>query len=929
MTTFNVGSGNTRYSSENGVVYSKAKDTIVAYPTGKTGAFTIPYGVMSIGSSAFYSCSDLTSVEIPNSVTSIGDQAFYSCSGLTSVEIPNSVTSIGDQAFQNCSGLTSVTIGNSVTSIRSYTFSGCSGLTTFNVGSGNIRYSSENGVVYSKAKDTIVAYPTGKTGAFTIPNSVTSIGDQAFYSCIGLTSVEIPNSVTSIGSSAFSGCSGLTSVEIPNSVTSIGNYAFSGCNGLSTVNYNAKNIPNFSSASNSPFYNTISIVNIGDSVQTLPNYVFSGCSNLLIVKTTCTTPQIISSTAFPADLSNRFLFVPETAIDTYKAANVWKNFGTIVKPDTVAISWNIGTPNATDVKAEYEIATHTLTISGTGAMKDYTYESSAPWRYLPIKTAIIQSGVTSIGSSAFSGCSGLTSVTIPNSVTSIGSSAFSGCSGLTSVTIPNSVTSIGDWAFQNCSGLTSVTIGNSVTSIGSLAFSGCSGLTSVTIPNSVTSIGSYAFYNCIGLTTVNFNADSCASFSSNVWYNDTNIVTVNIGNNVKVIPNYAFYNFRKLTSITIPNSVMRIGDRAFYGCSGVTGSLTIPNGVMSIGIAAFQGCSGLTGNLTIPNSVTSIAGDSFQGCKLTSFNVEIGNIRYKSENGVVYTKTMDTLVAYPGGKTGAFTIPNSVTSIEAWAFADCSGLTGSLTIPNSVTSIGEGAFYRCIGLTSVTNLNPVPQTITSDVFTNVSLSSDTLYVPTGSLAAYQAADVWKEFGTITSVEIDSLKQEIDALKAQIAQLQNDTLRLFTAWQNALAHPDTTYLTLYDTIHTIDTAYSVINDTILLYDTIFLYDTVYLTDTVYIVISDTIPTTNSVVSTTVAVAVFPNPTTGMVYIETNAQNPVVTVYDINGNKVAGTIRTVPNDGASTGHDKIALDLSPLPSGTYIIHVDGQYTKVVKK
>ncbi|MCI7406822.1 MAG: leucine-rich repeat protein [Bacteroidales bacterium] len=177
--------------------------------------------------------------------------------------------------------------------------------------------------------------------------------------------------------------------------------------------------------------------------------------------------------------------------------------------------------------------------------------------------------VTSIGEWAFEGCSGLTSVTIPNSVISIGEFAFYECSSLTSVTIPNSVTSIGYDAFSGCSGLTSVTIGNGVTSIGSGAFASCSGLTSVTIPNSVTSIGNSAFRNCSGLTSVT------------------------IGNSVTSIGDYAFQSCSSLTSVTIPNSVTSIGEFAFSYCSSLT-SVTIPNSVTSIADYAFAWCSSLT-----------------------------------------------------------------------------------------------------------------------------------------------------------------------------------------------------------------------------------------------------------------------------------------------------------------------------------------------
>jgi len=280
LTAITVGSGNTAYESIDGVLFNKAKTILILVPGGKEGAYSIPNSVTSIGGSAFYSCTGLTSVTIPDSVTSIGESAFCVCYGLTSVIIPDSVTSIGEYAFYGCYGLTSVTIPDFVMSIGDRAFGDCSGLTAITVGQGNTAYASIDGVLFNKEKTILIQVPGGKEGAYSIPNFVASIGESAFYGCTGLTSVTIPDSVTSIGESAFCVCYHLTSVIIPDSVTSIGDKTFYYCTGLTSVT-----IPDsVTSIGGYAFYGCSGLtgVTIPDSVTSIGDEAFNGCINLTI-----------------------------------------------------------------------------------------------------------------------------------------------------------------------------------------------------------------------------------------------------------------------------------------------------------------------------------------------------------------------------------------------------------------------------------------------------------------------------------------------------------------------------------------------------------------------------------------------------------------------------------------------------------------------
>ncbi len=312
---------------------------------------------------------------------------------------------------------------------------------------------------------------------------------------------------------------------------------------------------------------------------------------------------------------------------------------------------------------------------------------------------------------AFYGCSGLTSVTIPESVTSIGDYAFYNCSGLTSVTIPESVTSIGSHVFDNCSGLTSVTIPESVTSLGDCAFILCSGLTSVTIPESVTSIGYEAFYGCYGLT-----------------------------------------------SVTIPESVTSIGDSAFEGCRGLT-SVTIPESVTSIGYEAFRDCYLL-------NASVNVVIDDIDSWLTNAFVSKwpYGGQMHLYLNGeeikqLVVPNNVTTIGASTFKNCAGLTsviIPDNVTIIYGSAFEGCTNLA-SVSIPEGISSIGAKAFAGCPNLKDVfCRAANVPQT-GGNAFQETNVASATLHVPDASTNSYHESAPWSEFGTIKGLSGEELK----------------------------------------------------------------------------------------------------------------------------------------------------------------------------
>lgn len=438
---------------------------------------TIPESVTAIGSGAFSGCTSLTNIIIPESVITIGKRAFHGCIGLTKVVIPKNVTSIGDRVFSDCENLVDVKISEGVPIIGKEMFFGLKNLTSIIIpnsmtviGDSAFSGSGLENVIIPEHVTTVGDNAFSECTSLTkivIPKSVTLIGDNAFYYCINLIDVKISQGLTVIGKGMFKDCKKLSNICIPHSMISIGDSAFSGCANLTTVS-----IPDGITTISDEIFSgciNLTIINIPENVTAIGAKAFSGCTSL----TTISIPKgvtVISHEAFSECTSLKSISIPKGVTSIGYMAFFNSGLTSIDIPENVIL---IGQSVFSDCKNLVDVK--------------------------------ISSVKTTIESQAFKDCANLKNIWLPEIMNdiSIGRKAFSGCTSLTRIEIPQGLTAIAMNVFENCTSLTEVIIPNSVTRIGESAFMGCSNLKNITIPENMIEIQGLAFYDT-GLTSAIF-----------------------------------------------------------------------------------------------------------------------------------------------------------------------------------------------------------------------------------------------------------------------------------------------------------------------------------------------------------------------------------------------------------------------------------------
>lgn len=732
-------------------------------------------GVTTIGESLFDSCKNLSKVTLPSSIESIGSFAFCFCTSLTEIKLPEGVKSIGTDAFYSTK-IKSLTIPSTVSDLTAGSLESMNELESITVADGNANFASVNGVLFNKAKTTLILYPLAKVGTkYAVPGSVTEISRGAFDTKL-IKTIVIPSSVKKINSFAFSDCSNLSevfyfgtdaewnSIDIgtQNSyLTSATRYYADGQLGDNvyyTLNASTGKLTVFgegvtySNSNSSTSYfgdKAASIKNIEmmDGITELKMGIFSHLTALESVTFPETTLTYISDRVFVGCTSLKSVTLPDSLTDL--GQNVFYNCTSL---ESIHIGKKLYFTPYSPFGITPALKTITVDPENTGfTVVDgvlFTKNMKLLMRY-PAKKAgtsyTVPDGVVTLCDYSFSDCNLLESVKIADTVGTIRSYAFHQCTSLKSIKIPEGITELLEWTFVNCSALETVELPSTMKKFsGAGNFQKCTALVSINIPDGFTSFGDQSFYNCTSLKT--FEMPDTVTNAGAITFNGcTSLETVKLSKNLTTLGRWGlFYGCTSLKNVEIPSKVTSINTSTFRNCTSLE-SITLPDGLQTLGNEAFAYCKALT-SITIPGEVTSVGSSAFSACyalktvSIASKDTAIGENAFASCSAISDVYFGGTEAEWNTYKTDKVSSGNSyltnatfhcmITSGSSgsnvsWTFNSISGeliFTGTgyvptevfdgradikkVTIAGNIVGMQGEAFYDCANLNTVSIQSP-------------------------------------------------------------------------------------------------------------------------------------------------------------------------------------------------------------------------------
>lgn len=741
----------------------------------KTVTFGDSCKLSTIGDRAFEKCASLTEISLPDLTTSIGAYAFAECSSLKNVNFSENsqLINIGQNAFRSCAALVEFTAPKTLVNLgkpsttdtvlvttSSYTFYNCKSLKKADLSSCAV----ENIAMYTfescDALETVL-----------LPQGLKGIGQYAFRNCVKLSEISLPEGLVTLNAQAFSGCgqyfektglkTGLKSITVPSTVTTIGKSVFENCAALEEATVKS------TSVGENMFLGCVSLkkVTIGAETESIKALAFSGCKSLAEVNMQSNVLAEIGKGAFQNTAITQFT-VPDT-VDTLGAGSASSTgakdgiFYGCSQLETVTIGINVETiPDCMFADCE---SLSSVVFKENGKVK--MIGRMAFFNCRSLKEIVLPSTLTQLGYTGasytssttycrtFEGCESLLSISLPEGVTKIGQGLFKNCTSLEKVTFAaNTLGFIASNAFFGCSSLEEFVFPANVESnftLGASAFSGCSSLESITLPDNVKTIPDNAFLDCVSLETVLMRSDAAGTVGASAFAGCVKLKNVTLSDGITQIKQKAFLNCAALEQITLPQSLIKLGNgsttsnagygNVFENCVSLK-EITLPEGVSIIDVATFKNCESLA-KVTVSGALTLIREDAFEGCGNVEFCVADGNVKTEIEDNAIYAEYTDsfyllndkgtgttskkitgTALVYYFGKETTLTVrdgteiiaraalrnnsvveevvlPASVKYIDDFAFAGSA--VGKINLEN-VDYIDGNAFEGCARLTTVT-----------------------------------------------------------------------------------------------------------------------------------------------------------------------------------------------------------------------------------